>query len=182
MFCKSQNVDLQMTYFEDGFIIWKEYDSTITMIGIAKGITEKVLRHLLDYSYMAMIFCVGIQSVKNIKNIDRFKRELKNCYPIIDNLLELAETDLLMYSDCILCPENLNLAIKLNEFSSQIGAPFCALMVRSKLAVATEGWWDLDIIDRKLLMVQLNASNTVQQDIGVFLPKKSPVSLFSFVF
>ncbi|XP_050082425.1 protein fuzzy [Anopheles aquasalis] len=181
MFCKSQGVDLPITYLEDSMIMWKEYEGTIVMIGIARDITEKTLRHLLDYSYQALVFCVGIQSIKKIKNIDRFKRELKNYYPIVDQLLEVVENDFFRYVDCILCSESTSMLTKLNEFSVQIGSPFCALLVRQRIACGTEGWWDLDVIDRKLLMLLLNASSTIQQDVPVFLPKKSPSIAYRFI-
>uniref|UniRef100_A0A023EQ89 Putative secreted protein n=1 Tax=Aedes albopictus TaxID=7160 RepID=A0A023EQ89_AEDAL len=181
MFCKSQNVDLSITYLEEGMIIWKEYDGTLMMIGIAKGITEKVLRNLMDFSYYSMVFCVGIAAIKKIKNIDRFKRELKNCYTLIDQLLEVVESDFFRYNEAVLCPESMAMLVKLNEFSVQIGSPFCSILIRQKVACGTEGWWDLDIVDRKLLMVLLNASSTIQQDVPVFLPKKSPGIAYRFI-
>uniref|UniRef100_A0A182Y5J5 Fuzzy n=1 Tax=Anopheles stephensi TaxID=30069 RepID=A0A182Y5J5_ANOST len=181
MFCKSQGVDLPITYLEDSMIMWKEFEGTIVMIGIARDITEKTLRQLLDYSYQAMVFCVGIHSIKKIKNIDRFKRELKNYYPLIDQLLEVVEADLFRYVDCVLCSESMGMLTKLNEFSVQIGSPFCAILVRQRIACGTEGWWDLDVIDRKLLMLLLNASSTIQQDVPVYLPKKSPSIAYRFI-
>ncbi|XP_058822999.1 protein fuzzy homolog isoform X1 [Topomyia yanbarensis] len=181
MFCKSQNVDLSITHLEEGMIIWKEYDNTLMMIGIAKGIPEKALRNLMDYSYYAMVFCVGISAINKIKNIDRFKRELKNCYALIDQLLEAIESDLYRFIEAVLCSESLAMLVKLNEFSLQIGSPFCSILVRQKIACGTEGWWDLDIVDRKLLTVLLNASSTIQQDVPVFLPKKSPGIAYRFI-
>ncbi|XP_055614208.1 protein fuzzy isoform X2 [Uranotaenia lowii] len=174
-------VDLSITHLEEGMIIWKEYDGTLMMIGIARGITEKVLRNLLDYSYHAMVFCVGIAAIKKIKNIDRFKRELKNCYALIDQLLEVVESDFFRYNEAVLCLESLTMLGKLNDFSVQIGSPFCSILVRQKVACGTEGWWDLDIVDRKLLMVLLGASSTIQQDVPVFLPKKSPNIAYRFI-
>ncbi|XP_058061143.1 protein fuzzy homolog [Anopheles bellator] len=181
MFCKSKGIDLPITYLEESTVMWKEYEGTIVMIGISRDITEKTLRHLLDYSYQAMVFCVGIQSIKKIKNIDRFKRELKHYYPLVDQLLEVVDSDLFRYVDCVLCTESAGMLAKLNEFSVQIGSPFCALLVRQRIACGTEGWWDLDVVDRKLLMLLLNASATIQQDVPVYLPKKSPNIAYRFI-
>ncbi|XP_065083633.1 protein fuzzy homolog isoform X2 [Ochlerotatus camptorhynchus] len=181
MFCKSQGVDLSITHLEEGMIIWKEYDGTLMMIGIAKGLSEKILRNLMDFAYYSMVFCVGISAIKKIKNIDRFKRELKNCYTLIDQLMEVVESDFFRYNEAVLCPESMAMLVKLNEFSVQIGSPFCSILVRQKVACGTEGWWDLDIVDRKLLMVLLNASSTIQQDVPVFLPKKSPGIAYRFI-
>lgn len=174
MFCKSQCVDLQKTFTNDGIVIWREYDDTILLIGAAKGISEKVLRELLDLTFNAMIFTIGLNELNNSRNPEKLKRDLKNCQPIVDSLIETAETELLGYTDCILCPENYEILEKLNEFSMQIGSPYCFVLIRQKIAVATEGWWTLERKDRKLLVALLTAINTPQKDVPVYLPGKSP--------
>lgn len=62
---------------EDGIVIWKEYEGCITMIGAAKGITEKVLDDLLDLTFNAMVVCVSLNEIKHMKNVEHLKRELK---------------------------------------------------------------------------------------------------------
>lgn len=174
MFCKSQNVDLQVTHTNDSLIIWKEYDDSILIIATGKGITEKTLYDLINLTYNSIIFTIGSNELKNSRNVEKLKRDIKHALPIIDVLLEMAETELLEFSDCILCPENNEILEKLNDFSEQIGSPFCFLLIRQKIAVATEGWWTLDKIDRKLIISLLNASSTAEKDAAIYLPKKSP--------
>lgn len=78
MFCKSQGVNLKTTYLEDGVVIvWKEFEKSITLIGSAKGITENVLRDLLELTFNAIILFIGYNEIKHNKNIDRLKREFK---------------------------------------------------------------------------------------------------------
>lgn len=55
-----------------------------------------------------------------------------------------------------------------------MGSPFCCVLIRQKIAAATEGWWNLDVTDRKLLMTTLSISNNQQKDVAVYLPEKSP--------
>jgi len=63
---------------------------------------------------------------------------------------------------------------RLQEFSEQLGSPFCCVLIRHKIAVATEAWWDLNIIDRKLLLSVITTVGHNQKDIAVYLPIKSP--------
>lgn len=102
-------------------------------------------------------------------------------YPILDKLLESAETDLLNLSDCILTNENSQMLYRLNEFSEQIASPFCTVLLHQKILVGTEGWWDLDVIDRKLLITVIQSSNKPFPDVPVYLPKKNPNIAYRFV-
>lgn len=77
MFCKSQGVNLQTTELNDGIVVWRDYEETIMLIGTAKGVTNKVLESLLDLTYKAMIFSVGLNELQNCHNIERLKRDLK---------------------------------------------------------------------------------------------------------
>lgn len=173
MFCKNQGVHLNKTHLDDGLIVWQEFDDNYLFIGIAgRGVQEKSLRLSLELAYHAIILLVGQNGLQMCQNPERLKRELKQALPIVDQLLMEVDSGLIGFTECILSNENQVLLEKLNEFSEQFGSPYASLIVRNKIAVATEGWWELDAVDRKLLNITLQTSNKL--DLPVYLPKKSP--------
>lgn len=96
--------------------------------------------------------------------------------------MENIDSDLLKLTDCIIPSGGTEILSRLNEFSEQVGSPFCCVvMSRQKVVAGTEGWWDLNVIDRKLLITILSVSNSVQVDCPVYLPKKSPNIAYRFV-
>lgn len=208
MFCKSQGSLLSSTYLDDDtVIVWKDYENSLTLIGIGKEYTEKVIRDFLDLMFNATVFSIGLNEVKLNKSPEHLKRELKvserkclhftqikelirvirykfqqKCYPVVDKLIENIDSDLLKLTDCIIPSGGTEILARLNEFSEQIGSPFCCVvMSRQKIVAGTEGWWDLNVIDRKLLITILSVSNSVQVDVPVYLPKKSPDIAYRFV-
>lgn len=59
-----------------------------------------------------MIFYIGKKELESLKNIDQVKRDLRQCYPILDYLLETLDpnsmpksTILLDSIQSILCPQ-----------------------------------------------------------------------------
>lgn len=184
MFCKSQGVTLKTTYIDDGLVVWREFENCITLIVSAKGITESVLSDLMELVFSAMVFSISLNGLRHNKNAEQLKRELKPYYPIIDKILDSVDSDLLRFSDCIMSNEQSKLSEKLSEFSSRIGSPFCCLLAYHKILVGTEGWWDLNVIDRKLLITLLSSGATTisnPPDFPVFLPRKSPNIAYRFV-
>lgn len=176
MFCKNQGVHLDRTQLEDGLILWREFDENLLFIGISStAVPEQSLRHLLQLAYQALVLLVGQNALLAMgQNPERLKRELKHTMPLIDRLLLEVDTGLIALTECILSHENQVLLDRLVEFSDQFGSPYACLMVRGRIAVGTEGWWDLNAIDRKLLSVMMQSSGTMQLDVPVYLPKKSP--------
>ena len=73
--------------------LWKLF--SVTLIGIATGGLECDLELLLSCVHDAMIFCIGKKELENLKNIDQIKRDLRQCYPILDYLLESLDPNVL---------------------------------------------------------------------------------------
>lgn len=182
LFCKTQNVGLDLTEFdESGLVIWKEYESLL-FIAISTNLTEKVLRNLIEKSFLAMVLHVGINEIKNMKNVDRFKRDLRASYfQSVEKLMEFSETDLLDFNESILCHEAEAIQEKLIEFSSHTSTPYSFMLCKHRLICATEGFYDLHVSDRKMLILLLNQSSALQKDFPIFLPKKSPTVAYRLI-
>lgn len=171
-----------MTEFDDnGLVIWKEYESLL-FIGISTNLTEKVLRNLIEKSFLGMVLHVGINEIKNMRNVDRFKRELRSSYfQIVEKLMEFAETDLLDFNESILCHEAEEIQEKLVEFSQQTSSPYSFILSQKRLICGTEGFYDLHVCDRKLLILLLTQSSALQKDFPIFLPMKSPLVAYRLI-
>lgn len=114
MFLKSQNIKLLNTNLPDTTIMWKEFEQSITLIVIASGTTKSVLDKFLNAVFGAMILFVGIEELKNTKNIEKLKKDMRLCSPIVDSLLQCldvgdgicSKTDIINMTECIMCQEN----------------------------------------------------------------------------
>lgn len=182
MFCKNQGTQLISTEFEDGLIIWKEFERRIIIIGIGRGYTESAMFELIDLTFHAMVLCVGIDELRAIQNLDRLKRDLKVSFQVIEVLMEAVEKDLLMYNDSILCAESGELSNKLNEYATQIKSPYACLLMNQRIVCASDAWWcDLDVIDRKLLIILYGIMTTAPKEMPVFVPIQSPQLAYRFI-
>lgn len=114
MFLKSQNIQLLNTDLSDTTILWKEFEESIILIAIASGATKYVLHKFLDAVFGAMILFVGIEELKNTRNMEKLKKDMRLCSPIIDRLLQCldagdgicSKTDIVNMTECIVCQEN----------------------------------------------------------------------------
>lgn len=86
---------------------------SVTLIGVSTGGLECDLELLLSYVHDTMIFCIGKKELETLKNIDQVKRDLRQCYGILDYLLEsldpnvvgLQPTLVLDLIQSVLCPQ-----------------------------------------------------------------------------
>lgn len=114
MFLKSQDIKLLYTDLPDTTIMWKEFEQSITLIVIASGTTKYILDKFLDAIFGAMILFVGIDEIKSTKNIEKLKKDMRLCSPIVDSLLQCLDagdgislkTDIVNMTECIMCDEN----------------------------------------------------------------------------
>ena len=71
-------------------IIWRMYHSNITLILVEEldAFDEDVLFKKLDLIFDALVFMYGLEDLINIQNVEKFKREIKVAYPLVDAILE----------------------------------------------------------------------------------------------
>ncbi|XP_076226682.1 fuzzy planar cell polarity protein-like protein isoform X3 [Nomia melanderi] len=183
MFLKSQDIKLLYTDLPDTTVMWKEFDQSITLIVIANGTTKYVLNQFLDAVFGAMILFVGIDELKSAKNIEKLKKDVRSCSPLVDNLLQCLDvgdgislkTDIINMTECIMCLENNLLQTCLESYMECLDSIYGCILIHGCLAVATEGWWSLNPIERKLLITVVTVEGVcTTRDIPVFLPYKSP--------
>ncbi|XP_047113073.1 protein fuzzy [Schistocerca piceifrons] len=178
MFAKCHKMMLQSTSSSDMTVVWHEVEESVILIAAAHGATEDLLQKLLSLVHSTMIFTVGAEEIKSPRNIERLKKDLRVCYPILDKLLNGLEggADLLGLHEVILCPENQLLQGILDAFCECVGSSYGVLMIRGCVSVATSSWWSLAPVERQLLVLLLQCGNehTVAHDVPVFLPVKSP--------
>lgn len=175
MFFKSLGVSLYTTYADNWTYVWKDFFNTITIIVCSCGISNYTNELLPEVIFGAFSLFISREELTHPSFLERLKIEAKNYMHLIDSILESCISGILGFSNCLISMENAQMLQCLNdEFSIQCGSLFCSLVVGHKLAVATEGWWDLDIVDRLLLLLFLQTSSSLQNDVILYLPKKSP--------
>lgn len=79
---------------------------------------------LLSCVYDVLIFCIGKKELETLKNIDQVKRDLRQCYSVLDYLLESLDpnavtsplpTLVLDLIQSVLCPQGQQLQVKSNK-------------------------------------------------------------------
>ncbi|XP_054263961.1 protein fuzzy homolog [Macrosteles quadrilineatus] len=190
MFGKSQQITIENAQSQDSSIIWKDFEDSITLIAVGTPAIESTLKELVHAVFQAMVLCVGVEELRTIRSVERLKRELRACFPIVDRLLECLDTGerasarvpLLPLVEVVLHEENTVLQSRLDSFAESVESLFACLLLDGCVAVATLGWWELAVEERKLLSLVVAANTaTTSSDIPVFLPCKSPSVPFRLV-
>lgn len=189
MFTKCHNLSLLNTKVDNGTILWKEYCKSITLIGIATGGLECDLELLLSCIYDALVFYIGKKELENLKNIDQIKRDLRQCYPIIDYLLESLDPNSLPRStivldsiQSILCPQAQQLQQVLDNYAQTVTGRWACLSIHGHLVATSSDFYELDAREARLLLLLAAAQDGVPlRDTLVYLPLMSPNVAFRAV-
>ncbi|CAH1785473.1 unnamed protein product [Owenia fusiformis] len=185
MFANTHDVDLQSASTDNTHLVWKVFHNSLTLILVREkeGSHGTVfLKQHMELLFQAMVLLYGLEDLMNIKNNERFKREIKVCFNLLDNLLYRSPhynvsymADITLTVDTIHVPENAILQNYLESFVQTADSPYGCLLVLGKVAVATTKWWDLTANELVLLSMLVNTlPRCSSRDIPVFLPHGSP--------
>ncbi|XP_075974801.1 fuzzy planar cell polarity protein-like protein isoform X1 [Anticarsia gemmatalis] len=191
MFSKCHNLSMIETAVDNGAILWKEYCKSVTLIGIATGGLECDLELLLSSVHDAMIFCIGKKELENLKNIDQVKRDLRQCYPILDYLLESLDpnalssplpTLVLDLIQSILCPQAQQLQQALDHYAESVTGRWACLIIHGHLVATSSDFCELDPREARLMLLLAAAQDGAPlRDTPVYLPQMSPNVAFRAV-
>ncbi|XP_013176363.1 PREDICTED: protein fuzzy homolog isoform X1 [Papilio xuthus] len=189
MFSKCHNLSVINSQVENGSILWKEYYKSVTLIGIVTGGLECDLELLLACIHDVMVFCVGKKELENLKNIDQLKRDLRQCYPILDYLLESLDpnsvpsmTLVLDLTQSILCPQPQHLQQVLDNYAERVTGRWACLSIHGHLVATSSDFYELDPRESRLLLLLAAAQDGAPlRDTLIYLPYMSPEVAFRAV-
>lgn len=181
MFAANQGAELQSTSTDDAQIVWKSFQDSLVLIAVqCGGGSERHLSRLLELVWAGLVLLCGLEELSNVKNVERFKKDIKVCYPLIDTLMRHA--DLALFSDVtctvegLLASEAAGLQNFLEAFTEVGSSPYGCLMVHGRVVAATGKWWDLSATELVLLSLLMQSFTPCSsRDVPVYLPQLSPM-------
>ncbi|XP_025088613.1 protein fuzzy homolog [Pomacea canaliculata] len=181
MFATNHGASLKSTTTDDAKIVWRDFYDSLSLI-LVMGDDQADDCHmfrLLENVWSAMVLHCGRDELVNIKNLERFKREVKVCFQLIDRLLQGAVlgtfSDLTQAADLLLTPDNAALQNFLEAFVMAADSPYGCLMVDGHVVVATQKWWSLSGTELVLLgMLVSGLPPSTSRDVPIYLPHGSP--------
>uniref|UniRef100_A0A6A7FYV5 Protein fuzzy homolog n=2 Tax=Hirondellea gigas TaxID=1518452 RepID=A0A6A7FYV5_9CRUS len=216
MFGESQGTKLIDTRTPHMAITWKTYHDSVRLILLHGDDTSNNRRknatnvnndssskqscllyggladqRLLDLIFNSLVLLLSIDALASTSNIERLKKDVKVCYPLLDVLLERCEgrgggrwgpgplfSHLVHCSDTVLPPDNYNLQSEVQKWSegycsSSYG---CLVSANGRVLAGSRTYWTLSSTELVLLPMLLLAAPTpnTATDVAVYLPHKSP--------
>ncbi|XP_071949645.1 protein fuzzy homolog [Antedon mediterranea] len=178
MFAQNHDVELQSTT-TDSRVLWKVFSDSITLIVVVDDDDSEDCHYLnlLQNIFNAMVFFVGLDSLENIKNVERLRKDLKCCYAVVDSLLNDCEFlgGLTNSVDVSLFPDSNLLQDPLEVFVNSAGSTHGCVHSNGLLVCATNKWWTLTGFELNLLatFIRTLPENTAS-DVPIYLPDASP--------
>lgn len=183
LFSRLRGATLHSTVTRGAKVVWRTYHDSVVLLMVTcdDGASDDHLGFLLDNVFGAMVMSVGLDAVQTIRNVDRLKRDLRGCYPMVDHLLNQLDQDsctlgdLTGIPDFLLCPESQALQPYLESFVEEVDSLYGCLLVRGKVAVATKHWLRLSPQETTLLAMAAHAgTKCISRDLPVYLPNSCP--------
>ncbi|XP_018019689.1 protein fuzzy homolog [Hyalella azteca] len=216
MFGESQGTQILETKTPFSAITWKTYHDSIRLmllhgeetssIAPEKRTSKTILQsqcllggrpdeRFLDLLFDSLVLLLSIDALVNITSIERLKKDMKVCNPLLDVLLErcISETNwrgaqsmgpgplfshLVLCADTVLPPDNYNLQNEVQKWSEvECSSSYaCLLSSCGRVLAGSRSYWSLsssELVLLPLLLLTTAAPNTAR-DVPVYLPNKSP--------
>ncbi|KAK7085773.1 hypothetical protein SK128_023816 [Halocaridina rubra] len=185
VFGESHGVTLCTTRTRNASLTWKTYHDSIRLVLIrgSECVGDSCDGTLLDLMFSSLVLILGLDALTTTSNVERLKRDLRPCYPLLDELMSrvVGSEDCLGFShltgcaECLLPSEQQTLQNEIDKFCETADSTYGCVMVQGKVLCGTKNFWSLSHIELVLLPL-LVASNfiTLARDIPIYLPNKSP--------
>ncbi|KAK0055155.1 protein fuzzy, partial [Biomphalaria pfeifferi] len=182
MFSANHDATLQSTTTDDARIVWREFHNSLVLIAVMgrDGASDDAhMGKLLDNVFHAMVLLYGLDDLVNIKNVERFKKEIRICFQLVDILIQQSAlttfSDLTNAVDIMLTPDNAMLQSFLDAFVEAADSPYGCLLANGRVVVATSKWWELSSSELVLLsLLMQSVPQCTSRDIPIYLPQASP--------
>ncbi|XP_066952783.1 protein fuzzy homolog [Macrobrachium rosenbergii] len=183
VFGESHGVTLCTTRTRSSSLTWKTYHDSIRLIMI-RGIDcvgDSCDGTLLDLMFSSLVLLLGLDALTTASNVERLKRDLRPCYPVLDELLsrsigeDQGFSHLTGCAECLLPSEQHTLQSELDKFCEAADSTYGCILLQGKILSGTKNFWSLSHVELVLLPL-LVATNlcTVARDMPIYLPNKSP--------
>ncbi|XP_059152757.1 protein fuzzy homolog [Physella acuta] len=182
MFAANHDAVLQSTTTDDARIVWKDFHNSLVLIAVVSrdsAADDVHVGRLLENVFHSLVLLYGLEELVNIKNVERFKKEIRICFQLVDTLLQQSTltlfSDLTNAVDVLIPAETSVLQNFLEAFVEAAGSPYGCLMAHGRVIVATSKWWDLTSTELVLLSLLLSSfSECSSRDVPIYLPQGSP--------
>ncbi|XP_041483199.1 protein fuzzy homolog [Lytechinus variegatus] len=179
MFAQNHGVKLESTTTEEAKVIWKVFHDSVTLVLVTSndGSCDVHFNTLLNHIFHAMVMFIGLDTLVSIRNVEKLRREIKVCYPVIDALLQESDMFGALSSsvDVLISPENTTLQDPLEAYVTSADSTFGCLHADGKLVVATSNWWSLSGQEMMLVAKFIQSLPVgTSSDVPIYLPHASP--------
>ncbi|BES87471.1 establishment or maintenance of cell polarity [Nesidiocoris tenuis] len=189
LFGKSKELILKSAESEHYNVIWEEYDDSIILVCVAPKTGVDLAREVIEKIYHAIIMFVGDAQIRNLKNVEPFKKMVRRAYPVIDCIMECFDLEnnemnpsMLGLVETTMCRESKTLKVAMDAFVDTIGTHHGFLTIEGCVAVATDGWWSISPIEKQILSLIIRTkSNCTSFDVPIYLPYTCPKTPLRFV-
>lgn len=179
MFARKHGIEIVNTRAGKAKISWKEFKGSIKFIAISQdsNVSDYQISLVLENVFNTLVLILGLSEVEVIKNVEKFKKEARGTFSIIDKLMDgsLPFGCITQCVDIILCEETAILQERLDAFVKACDSEFGCLLVDGKVVVGTDKWWQL-LPSEMMLVIMLVRSmpKCNARDFPIYLPHGSP--------